>query len=178
MKRWTPSGILLVSLSLFLPESGLADWPQWRGPNRDGKSPASGLLKEWPEGGPAIVWTAEGLGRGFSSVSVADGRVFTMGDFGDEQFVIAINEDYGSILWKTSIGESWTDSDFSPGSRSTPTVDGDRIYAYGTEGALACLKADSGEVVWQRNMREDFGGFVMMGSACGSATCAKTTVGS
>ena len=139
--------------------------PQWRGPNRDGKSPESGLLEEWPEGGPAIDWTAEGLGRGFSSVSVSNGRVFTMGDFGDEQFVIAINDDDGSILWKRSIGESWTDSGLYPGSRSTPTVDGDRIYAYGTEGTLLCLKADSGEVVWQRNMREDFGGFVMMGSA-------------
>ena len=162
MKRLIPSGILLVSLGLFLPESSFAQWPQWRGPNRDGKSPESGLLKEWPEGGPPTVWTAEGLGRGFSSVSLANGRVFTMGDFDDKQFVIAINDDDGSILWKTSIGESWSDARFYPGSRSTPTVDGDRVYAYGTEGTLACLKADNGEVVWQRNVREDFGGFMMV----------------
>ncbi|HXV61678.1 MAG TPA: PQQ-binding-like beta-propeller repeat protein, partial [Vicinamibacteria bacterium] len=142
-----------------------ADWPQWRGPHRDGKSTDTGLLHEWPEGGPPLLWQAEGLGRGFSSVSEASGRLFTMGDFGDTQFVLALSDDDGSILWKTAVGPSWADSDLYPGSRSTPTTDGDRVYALGTEGTLLCLRAATGEVLWRRNLIEDFGGFVMMARA-------------
>ena len=142
-----------------------ADWPQWRGLERNGKSTDTGLLEEWPPGGPALLWQSEGLGRGFSSLSTAGNRLFTMGDFGDTQFVLALSDEDGSILWKTAVGPSWADNNLYPGSRSTPTTDGDRIYALGTEGTLLCLKAADGEVVWRRNLIEDFGGFVMMARA-------------
>jgi len=141
------------------------DWPQWRGRNRDGKSTDTGLLQEWPADGPPLSWTASGLGRGFSSVSLANGVLFTMGDLGNDQHVIALREEDGSLLWKTRIGPAWADPSLYPGSRSTPTVDGDRIYALGTEGDLACLRAATGEVLWTRSLPREFGGTVMLARA-------------
>ena len=135
------SSAFLLFLSLLTSSSSALDWPQWRGPNRDGKSTDTGLLQEWPVSGPPLSWTASGLGRGFSSVSLADGRIFTMGDAENDQHVIAFREEDGSLLWKTRVGPAWTDPSLYPGSRSTPTVDGDRIYVLGTEGDLACLRA-------------------------------------
>lgn len=160
------SSALLTTLILCcaIPASA-DDWPQWRGIHRDGKSLETGLLQQWPEGGPQLVWSAEGLGRGFSSVSVASGRVFTMGDFGDSQQVLAIDESTGQILWRRDIGPSWSEAGLYPGSRSTPTSDGEAVYALGTEGRLMCLQAEDGHVVWQREIRHDFGGFVMMARA-------------
>ena len=156
---------LLPLLAAFFVTSADADWPQWRGPSRDGKSTDAGLLQEWPEDGPPLVWRSEGLGRGFSSVSAADGRLFTMGDFGDQQFAIALSAENGRVLWKMPVGPAWANNDLYPGSRSTPTTDGERVYALGTEGTLVCLRAETGEVLWQRNLTEDFGGFVMMARA-------------
>ena len=83
-----------------------ADWPQWRGPNRDGHSADTGLLKQWPEGGPKLVWKASGLGSGYASVSVVGDRLFTMGDMDDANYLIAINRADGQILWKTKVGKA------------------------------------------------------------------------
>ena len=147
------------------PAALAADWPQWRGPQRDGKSTDVGLLEEWPEDGPPLYFRAEGIGRGFSTVSVANGRLFTMGDFDDRQFALALNRENGAIEWRTEVGPSWADNNLYPGSRSTPTTDGDRVYALGTEGTLVCLRQETGEVVWRRNLPQDFGGFMMMARA-------------
>jgi outer membrane protein assembly factor BamB len=140
------------------------DWPQWRGPDRNGKSAETGLLQEWPEGGPPLAWKASGIGGGYSSVSVAAGRIFTMGDLDDGQYVIAMRQDGGEILWKTRVGPVHADQYGGP--RCTPTVDGDHVYAVSTEGRVVCLKAASGEEVWGRSMPDDFGGYLMkaMGS--------------
>ncbi len=135
------------------------DWPQYRGPNRDGKSPETGLLQEWPETGPPLAWKAAGLGAGYSSVSVAAGRVYTMGDLGDGQYAIAVDDGSGEILWKTKVGETHKDQYLGP--RSTPTVDGKRIYLETTGGDVFCLAAGDGAVVWKRNLYEDFGGALM-----------------
>jgi outer membrane protein assembly factor BamB len=149
-----------------IPSTGLAsDWPQWRGPNRDGKSTDTGLLQEWPEGGPPLAWRAEGVGRGFSTISLGAGRVYTMGDFGESQQVLALSEETGALLWKTSIGPSWSDPGLYPGSRSTPSFDGERLYVLGTEGTLACLEPATGRLLWERNLPRDFGGYVMMARA-------------
>ena len=157
--------LVLVCLALHSVSSLALDWPQWRGKNRDGKSTDTGLLEEWPAGGPPLAWSASGLGRGFSSVSIDSGRIFTMGDLGNDQQVIALREDDGSLLWKTRIGPAWTDASLYPGSRSTPTVDGERIYALGTEGDLACLRAATGEILWTRSLSRDFGGAMMIARA-------------
>ena len=131
------------------------DWPQFRGPNRDGISPDKGLLTEWPEKGPALVWKAEKLGGGFSSVSVSGKRVFTMGDQGGSSFVVAVDRDTGAKLWSAPVGKAG--GNYS-GTRCTPTVDGNRVYAIGQFGDLVCLEADSGKEVWRKMFDRDFKG--------------------
>ncbi len=147
----------LLSLAVFAltaVHAGADDWPQWRGADRDGKSAETGLLQSWPEGGPPLAWTAEGLGSGFSSLSVADGRIYTLGDLEDSQYAIALSEETGEILWKTAIGPSWEDRFLGP--RSTPTIDGDHVYIMSTEGDVICLEAATGTEKWRRSLPNDF----------------------
>lgn len=161
--------LLLTALVLLLaaPSAVVADWPQWRGPERDAKAPDRGLLDSWPEGGPPLVLEASGLGAGYSSVAVAGGTVYTLGDLGGDavaegaegQYVIAVDAKSGETRWKTRIGPIWDDR--YGGSRSTPTVDGDRLYALGTEGDLVALSTADGKLLWKRNLRQDFGGVLM-----------------
>lgn len=131
------------------------DWTQWRGPNRDGISRETGLLKSWPEDGPPVAFQSEGLGGGYSSVAVVDGRVFTLGKFGDETRLLAVSAEDGRLLWQTPMG---TGGDNPNG---TPTVDGDLVYAVSFVGDLICAKVDTGEVVWRKNFSRDFGGQMM-----------------
>lgn len=149
----------LFSLALWTPGATGADWPQWRGPDRDGRSPETGLLQEWPEGGPPLAWSASGLGGGFSSVAVAGGRIYTLGDSDDGQYALGLAETDGKILWKTKIGPTWEDAYLGP--RSTPTVDGDHLYVVSTEGDVICLETATGKEVWRRSLTADFGSRVM-----------------
>ncbi len=135
------------------------EWPQWRGPNRTGISLEKGLLKQWGDGGPALAWKSGGLGQGFSSLAISGGKIFTMGDLGNDQYVFAMNQVNGAILWKTRVGAAWHDE--FPGPRGTPTVDGELLYAIGTEGDLVCLEAASGKERWRRSLPKDFGGYMM-----------------
>jgi len=135
-----------------------AHWPQWRGPNRDGVSTETGLLKQWPDGGPKLLWTARGCGRGFSTVSIANGLIYTTGDTGAECLVIALDLG-GKLKWKTPIGKAWTKE--YPGARTIPTVNGGRAYALSGHGELICLDARTGERIWWRNVVKDFGGEVI-----------------
>lgn len=133
------------------------DWPQFHGPMRDSICRDEGLLQGWPSQGPELLWTLEGLGRGYSSVAIVDGVIFTMGDRpdgdGEAQFVVTYNLQTRKELWATPIGPAYSDG----GPRCTPSVDGDRVYAIGTEGDLVCLDAESGEMIWRRKFDEDFG---------------------
>lgn len=135
---------------------GADDWPQWRGHDRAGRSSETGLLREWPAGGPPRLWSAAGFGVGFSSLAVSDGRIFTLGDLADGQYVLAARESDGTRLWKTRVGPVLEHE--YPGPRSTPTVAGDHVYALGTEGDLVCVRAADGKEVWRRNILADFGG--------------------
>ena len=135
------------------------NWPQWRGPQRDGISTDTGLLATWPQGGPPIAWTAHGLGGGFSSVSVVAGRIFTMGDRRDGQYVIALSEDTGKELWSTRVGNRHDDEYNGP--RSTPTVDGELLYVVDTDGDVVALETATGKPRWRRSMPGDFGGQMM-----------------
>ena len=95
-------------------------WPQFHGPNRDNISTEKGLLKKWPENGPTLIWMTRGLGHGFSSISIADGMIYTASSIGKHTVVIALNLD-GKILWQVKNGKAWTGA--HPGSRGTPTID-------------------------------------------------------
>ncbi|MST94556.1 MAG: polyvinylalcohol dehydrogenase [Pedosphaera sp.] len=131
------------------------DWPQWRGPDRNDISTETGLLKAWPAGGPPLAWKARGLGVGYSSVAVAGGKIFTMGDSPDAGTVKTLDAKDGSILWTTPIGKPGGNY---PGTRCTPTVDGTLVYALGQFGDFVCLEAASGKEVWKKNFKNDFGG--------------------
>ena len=134
-------------------------WPQWRGPNRDGVSTETGLLQSWKAGGPTVAWRTSGLGTGYSSVAVAGGRIFTMGDVGGAQQLIAVNAADGKRLWMARVGAPLVDEMGGP--RGTPTVDGDLVFALGTEGDLVCVDAATGKERWRRNLPADFGGQMM-----------------
>src|SRR5918997_3454973 len=133
------------------------EWPQWRGPNRDGISKETGLLKQWPESGPPLVWKASGAGRGYSSLAASKGRLYTLGLRGDKEFVVAFDIKSGKEVWATPYGNAFR-NDRGDGPRGTPTVDGERVYALGGNGDLAALDAATGKVVWTLNVLEKFGG--------------------
>jgi outer membrane protein assembly factor BamB len=135
----------------------LNDWPQWRGPNRDGRSAETGLLKDWPAAGPPLAWKAGGAGEGYSSFSVADGRLYTLGAHDGREYVIAFDAASGKRLWETENGSRF-ENDRGSGPRATPTVDGDRLYAYGASGDLSALDAASGKRLWHVNVLTKFGG--------------------
>jgi outer membrane protein assembly factor BamB len=133
-----------------------ADWPNFNGPRRDNKSLETGLLRLWPKTGPKLAWTCRGLGAGYSSLSVAKGIVYTMGNKGECEALIAIDAGTGEKLWSTPF--AWA-SHLNPdnGPRSTPTVFGDAVYALGGYGELACLDARSGAIRWHKDIVKEFG---------------------
>ena len=151
------TALAALSLSSVVSNRTIDDWPQWRGPNRDGKSTERGLLKAWPSGGPALVWQAQGVGEGYSSFSVANGRVYTLGARGGTEYVMAFDEGTGKKIWEVAHGDRFS-NDRGDGPRGTPTVEGDLIYAYGASGDLASLEAATGKVHWKINVLERFGG--------------------
>ncbi|MHB8865268.1 MAG: PQQ-binding-like beta-propeller repeat protein, partial [Pirellulaceae bacterium] len=136
--------VLLVGTILTTNIVMAADWPRFRGPDCTGISPETGLVQEIPEAGLPLLWQIEGCGTGYSSVSIVDGKIFTMGDRPDgdnkSQFVIAFDLAARKELWATKIGPKHDD-----GSRCTPTIDGDRLYALGTDSDLVCLDVNTGE---------------------------------
>jgi outer membrane protein assembly factor BamB len=134
-----------------------ADWPQWRGPLRDGRSPDTGLLRQWPSGGPKQVWKFEGLGSGYSSYSIASGKLFTQGQKDGAQWVIALDAASGKKVWETKAGNAFP-QDRGPGPRGTPTVDGDTLYALSADGALVSLAAATGKKNWELNILDQFKG--------------------
>ncbi len=136
-----------------------ADWPGWRGPNRDGICTETGLLQRWPDSGPRLLWKASGLGRGYSTVAVVGDRIYTMGQRGKNPkrvYVLALRRSDGAEIWATEL----------PGTHhpnSTPTVDEDRVYALGATGELVCLQASDGRLLWSKQFGKDFGGRMMSG---------------
>ncbi|HEX7174760.1 MAG TPA: PQQ-binding-like beta-propeller repeat protein [Pyrinomonadaceae bacterium] len=138
-----------------------SDWPQWRGPARDGTSRESGLLKQWPKEGPKLLWQVNDIGDGYSTPAVVGQRIYLMSNRGMEnEFVQALSTQDGKPIWTTRVGNVGNPDQSPPyaKARSTPTVDGSLIYALGSDGDLACLETKSGRVRWQKNIRTEFGG--------------------
>jgi outer membrane protein assembly factor BamB len=145
---------LVANLPLIAAEP---DWPQFRGPKRDGHSPDKGLLKSWPTDGPRLAWKSADVGEGFSSVAVVGDKVVTMGDQGDSCYVVAVNRKDGSKKWKARVGKAEGGGGY-PGPRCTPTVDGDLVYALGQFGDLVCVGLADGREMWRVNFPKDYKG--------------------
>ncbi len=145
------SGISLLPPAVFAAD---AEWPSWRGPNLDGKSPDKGLLKEWPSGGPELLWKVDTIGSGFSSAAVSGGTVFITGDM-DGNLVLFAFDLKGKPKWETIVDKAWTRS--RPGARSSPTIDSGKVYILSGNGVIGCFDAKTGKRRWARKTSE-FGG--------------------
>ena len=161
VSQWRPMSTLLVAtvgaLALVSDPALAADWPQWRGPARDGCSPEKGLLSEWPEGGPKLLWQNAQAGLGYSSVAVAGGVLYTLGLVDGKERLLAFDAATGARLWGAEVGPE-LDNDWGDGPRSTPTVAGDAVFALSGRGHLARVDAASGEPKWIVELVDDLGG--------------------
>lgn len=146
--------LIFLILGCFLHDSAPAqDNAQWRGPNRDGIYNETGLLKSWPENGPALLWHFDGLGEGHASAAVTSDRIYTAGIIDGIGYLFCIDFN-GKLLWKVPYGEEWTES--WPGVRSTPVIYNEKIYQYSGFGKLVCRRADNGAFIWSVDMLKDY----------------------
>src|SRR5262245_2497324 len=135
-------------------------WPQWRGPHRDGISQETNLLKEWPANGPKLLWQLKEIGAGYSTPAVVGERLYIMNSKGmDDEFVQAFAVKDGKQIWSTRVGKVGpNEGPQYPASRATPTVEGEVLYALGSDGDLACVEIETGKIRWQKNLRAEFNG--------------------
>ena len=157
------SGLLGVAMSTASAASPDESWPSFRGPQRTGVSPDTNLLPSWPTEGPHLLWQSAGAGRGYSSLAVVGKRIYTLGDSPStaddkEEYLLCFDQTDGKQLWKTKIGPAWnTGKPMWQSSRSTPTIDGDRIYLLTAHGELICCDTKGGEL-WRKDLKKDFDG--------------------
>jgi outer membrane protein assembly factor BamB len=150
-------GALLTLTVQAAAPAAAGDWPQWRGPKRDGCSPETGLLKQWPAGGPTLVWTAKGLGEGYGGPAIVGGKIYVMGDVGGAATLHCLDAATGNIVWSAKAGKGGKPGNFA-GPRCTPAVDGGMVYTLAQFGDLACIPAAGGQPVWTKNLTTDFKG--------------------
>ena len=149
MKTTIIAALLLLT---FDPFGQAADWPNWRGPDHNGISLETDWFEKWPSSGPKRLWKAS-VGTGFAAVSVADGRVFTMGNNSARDQVVALDEDTGDELWRHTYSEPLTPNLYDGGPNATPTVHGDFVYTLSKTGKAYCFDAATGEVVWTKDLK-------------------------
>ncbi len=158
--------LLLTACLLAAPAVGDGDWPQWRGPNRDGKSLETGLIKNWPKNGPAVAWENLKVGHGYGSPAVVGDKVYILGGDGnqpgDAEHCLCLNLKDGTEVWKSPLGTSpgKFNAGWGGGPRSSPTVANGMVYCLGATGDLTCLQASDGKEVWKKNLVKDYGGLV------------------
>ena len=138
-------------LAGFTSHAGAGGWSQWRGAARDGDSAETGLLKSWPQGGPKLAWSLKGLGKGMASVSIADGKIFTMGAREGGQYVVAYDATTQKELWATLVSKKCGEP------KCAPTVAGGMVYSLSDDGELLCCSAADGKQVWHKSYKKDFG---------------------
>jgi len=147
----------LIPLFILASCTGKREYSDWRGPDRNGIYPESGLLKQWPEEGPELLWSYEGLGHGHNTVAVAHDRVYVSGikDSARAMGTLFAFDLDGTLLWKKEYGQDFTDNFI--GTRSTPVVVDEFLYLESGAGAIYCLNAENGEEIWSRDYVTDFG---------------------
>ncbi len=152
----------LINTTLFIATAlGLqaGDWPQWRGPDRDGISRETGLLQTWPSGGPKRVWLSRDIGLGYSAPVVANGMLFVLGTKDAAEQLFAKEVKSGKTVWAAELGGIFTNT-WGDGPRGSATVDGDKVYALGANGGLVCANISDGKVDWRVELADDLGGGV------------------
>jgi outer membrane protein assembly factor BamB len=132
------------------------DWPQWRGPARNGISAETSWRDTWPASGPLILWKAN-VGLGFSSFVVAKGRVFTMGHNNEQDTVWCFDEVSGKVVWKHSYPSDLGDKYFEGGTTGTPTIAGDHLFTLSRWGDVFCFEAATGKIIWSKNVQKETG---------------------
>jgi len=137
--------------------SGPGDWPQLRGPERNGVSKDTGLIKQWPSSGPQRAWSISSLGEGFGSIAIKGDRIFAQGTKESASVIFCLNRADGKTVWSAALGPKVNEGRGN-GPRSTPTIDNDRVYVLTENGDLACLRAPDGSPVWRKNILKEFGG--------------------
>jgi outer membrane protein assembly factor BamB len=155
-------GSLFLVLT-FVAGSLADDWPEWQGPGRTNVSKETGLLRSWPKDGPKLLWTFKNAGVGYSGPAVVGDLLYSMGARGESEYVIVLDVKTGKELWSKPIGETFTfkGNNWGDGPRSTPTLNGDKVYALGGQGELVCMDAHSGKTIWHHNLYKDYDGWVM-----------------
>jgi outer membrane protein assembly factor BamB len=158
--------LLAAAFVLSAGVSAADDWPQWRGPNRDGKSTETGLLADWPKEGPKLAWKVDEVGTGYGQPAVVGDRMYLVGAEGKKadarEFVLCLSAADGKPVWKVAVNTTpvpFLDL-WGGGPRATPTVRGGVVYVLGASGNLVALTADAGKQVWAKNLVTDFGGEV------------------
>ncbi len=155
--------LLLANFTMAAEADKYGNWPQWRGPNRDDKSPDTGLLKDWSDTQPKLLWMTEGFGQGYASPSIVNGMLYTSGQKDDGQYAMAAKAEDGKIVWSTKLsGEKPRNGGYA-GARSTPTIDGDKAYVVSCEGSIVCLNVADGSIVWQKDFAKEWNGKMMSG---------------
>jgi outer membrane protein assembly factor BamB len=152
---------VFLFLSAGIPYGQTADWPQWRGPHRDGTSQEAGLVGQWPADGPKLVWQVDDVDYGYGTPAVVGDRIYITSNKGmDDEFVSAHSAADGSQIWSTRIGKVGKPDQQPPfaAARCTPTVDGQQIFVLGSDGDLACVETATGKKIWSKNVQTDFGG--------------------
>jgi outer membrane protein assembly factor BamB len=149
--------LLFAAFASAVVTARAADWPQWRGPDRDDVSKETGLLQTWPDGGPKLLWTYREAGAGYSGPAVVGSTLYAMGAEGGKEYLYALDLETRNKAWSAEVGPVFCDG-HGDGPRGTPTVDGDHVYGLGAQGDLVCVERDGGGLVWRKNLESDLGG--------------------
>lgn len=151
MKTRTLLPVLFAGLGVLV--AG-ADWPQWRGPDRNDVSKETGLLKAWPTEGPRLLWTFDEAGIGYSGPAIVGDKLYVMGANEKNEFLLAVDVKTGKKLWSADIGPYYSNK-YGSGPRGTPTVDGRHVYVLGATGDLACFDRELGQKKWTVNLTDN-----------------------
>jgi outer membrane protein assembly factor BamB len=157
MPKWAATVVVGSCLTIVASPARATDWPQYRGPKHDGTTDERDIATRWPKGAPKVLWKKP-VGKAFGSFAVAGGKAYLFMERDGKEVLAALNPDTGDELWATPIDRTIFERQGGDGPRTTPTIDGDRVYVTGTYLKLACLNTADGKVVWQHDLAAEHAG--------------------